>query len=131
MPIPRAVTRLNKAVGNKLLIHLAGLGPFVEFEHVGRKSGRTYRIPLNAFRSGDTITLALTYGTEVDWYRNVVAAGGCRIRMGKEWLTLGPPRTISTAEGMSRMPALARPILRTANVGDFVELDVVGAEPVR
>jgi deazaflavin-dependent oxidoreductase (nitroreductase family) len=129
MPIPRAVTRLNKAVSNKLLIHLAGHGPFVELEHVGRKSGRTYRIPLNAFRSGDTVTLALTYGPEVDWYRNVVAAGGCRIRMGRSWLTLGPPRSIPTPEGLRRVPALARPILGAASVTDFVELTVVGEEP--
>ena len=128
MPIPRAVTRLNKAVSNKLLIHLAGHGPFVELEHVGRRSGRTYRIPLNAFRSGDTVTLALTYGPKVDWYRNVVAAGGCRIRMGRSWLGLGPPRPLSTQEGLRRMPALARPILGAANVTEFVELDVLSEE---
>jgi deazaflavin-dependent oxidoreductase (nitroreductase family) len=129
MPIPRFVTHLNKAVGNKLLIHLAGHGPFVELEHVGRRSGRTYRIPLNAFRSGDVVTLALTYGPDVDWYRNVVAAGGCRIRMGRSWLTLGPPRSVATQEGLRRMPMLARPILRAASVTDFVELTVVGEEP--
>lgn len=128
MPIPQVVTRFNKAVGNKVLIHLAGLGPFVELEHVGRKSGKTYRIPLNAFRHGDVVTLALTYGPKVDWYRNVVAAQGCRIRMGGEILTLGAPRTISTAEGMRRMPFVARPILRTANVTDFVELPVVSRD---
>lgn len=129
MPIPRVVTRLNKAVSNKLLIRLAGHGPFVELEHVGRRSGRTYRIPLNAFRSGDTVTLALTYGPGVDWYRNVVAAGGCRIRMGRSWLTLGPPHRVPTQEGLRRMPALARPILGAARVTDFVELTVTGEVP--
>ncbi len=131
MPIPRVVTHLNKAVGNRLLIHLAGHGPFVELEHVGRRSGRTYRIPLNAFRSGDTVTFALTYGPRVDWYRNVVAAGGCRIRMGSAWLTLGPPREVTTDEGLRRMPAFARPILRAASVTDFVELAVLAEQPVR
>lgn len=124
------VTRFNKAVGNKVLIHLAGHGPFVELEHVGRTSGRTYRIPVNAFRTGDRVTFALTYGPKVDWYRNVVAAGGCRIRMGRRWLTLGAPQGLVTAEGMSRMPVIARPILRAAGVSDFIELPVISQEPV-
>jgi deazaflavin-dependent oxidoreductase (nitroreductase family) len=124
------VTRFNKAVANKVLIHLAGHGPFVELEHVGRRSGKVYRIPLMAFRHGEAVTLALTYGRKVDWYRNVVAAGGCRIRMGRELLTLGAPRRISPDEGLARMPAFARPILRANGVQDFVELPVLAARPV-
>lgn len=130
MAIPRALTRFNKAVGNKVLIHLAGHGPFVELEHIGRRSGKPYRIPLNAFRHGDTVTLALTYGPKVDWYRNVVAAGGCRIRMGRRWLALGAPQPLTPATGMARMPALAKPILRLAGVTDFVELPVVAEAPI-
>lgn len=129
MPIPLAVTKVNKAVGNKLLIHLAGHGPFVELEHVGRRSGQVYRIPLNAFRQGDRVTLALTYGKRVDWYRNVVAAGGCRMRMGRSILTLGAPVTLMPEVGLSRMPSPARFILRRANVTDFVELPVLSARP--
>ena len=130
MPIPLAVTRFNKAVGNRLLIHLAGHGPFLELEHVGRRSGTTYRIPLNAFRDGDVVTLALTYGSRTDWYRNVVAAGGCRMRMGGRWLVLGAPQPLASDVGMARMPVVARPILRTADVTEFVELRVLSESPV-
>ena len=76
MALPRAVGKFNKVATNKVLVHLAGHGPFVELEHVGRRSGRVYHVPLNAFRSGDTVTFALTYGPKVDWLRNVRAAGG-------------------------------------------------------
>lgn len=125
MSIPLWVTKVNKAVLNKVLIRLAGHGPFVELEHVGRRSGRTYRIPLNAFRHGDTVTLALTYGPKVDWYRNIRAAGGCRIRMGRSILTLGPPRVIGSEVGLARLPALPRRLLRLARVEDFVDLRVL------
>ena len=84
MAIPRAVGKFNKVATNKVLVHLAGHGPFVELEHVGRRSGRVYHVPLNAFRSGDTVTFALTYGPKVDWLRNVRAAGGCRVRLGRD-----------------------------------------------
>lgn len=131
MPIPQAVGTFNKAVTNKVLVHLAGHGPFVELEHVGRRSGRVYRVPLNAFRTGDTVTFALTYGPGVDWLRNVRAAGGCRVRMGGAILTLGAPVDLSTEVGMRRMPAPARPVLRLAKVDQFVEMPVVAVAPGR
>ena len=129
MAIPRAVTRFNKAVGNKVLIHLAGHGPFVELEHVGRRSGKTYRIPLNAFRHGDTVTFALTYGPDVDWLRNVRAANGARLRMRGSMLTLGAPVAVPTDVGLSRLPAPARIVLRLARVTGFVELPVLSERP--
>lgn len=135
MALPRGITKFNKAFGNKVMIHLAGHGPFVELEHVGRRSGTTYRIPLNAFRQQggdrDTVTCALTYGPDVDWVRNVRAAGGCRMRMGGQILTLGAPANLPTDVGLSRMPAPARVILRLAHVTEFIEMPVVGSRPAR
>ena len=125
MPVPLAVARVHKRFTNKLLIHLAGHGPFVELEHVGRRSGRVYRIPLGAFRHGDTVTLVLTYGPRVDWYRNLRAAGGGRIRMGRAILTLGPPRVIASEVGLARLPGYARVPLRLARVTDFIALRVL------
>ena len=124
---PHAVGRFNKVVTNKVFVHLAGHGPFIELEHVGRRSGRVYRVPLNAFRTGDTVTFALTYGPRVDWLRNVRAAGGCRVRVGREILTLGAPVDLSPDVGMARMPAPARLVLRLTRVERFVEMPVLSA----
>ena len=127
MAIPHAVGKFNKVATNKVLVHLAGHGPFIELEHVGRRSGRVYRVPLNAFRSRDTVTFALTYGPRVDWLRNVRAAGGCRVRMGREILTLGAPVELATDLGMARMPAPARVVLRLTRVDHFIEMPVLSA----
>jgi deazaflavin-dependent oxidoreductase (nitroreductase family) len=127
MAIPHAVGKLNKVATNKVLVHLAGHGPFIELEHVGRRSGRVYRVPLNAFRTDDTVTFALTYGPGVDWLRNVRAAGGCRVRMGREILTLGAPVDLPTQVGLARMPAPARVVLRLVRVDHFVEMPVLSA----
>ena len=99
MALPRAVGRFNKVVTNKLLVHLAGHGPFVELEHVGRRTGRAHRVPLMAFRSGDRVTFALTYGPDTDWLRNARAASGCRLRMRGEILTLAPLWTCRPGSG--------------------------------
>ena len=70
------------------------------------------------------VTLALTYGSDVDWLKNLRAAGGGRMRLGRTLLTLGAPSELSTAEGRARMPAVARMILPRVGVEEFVELSV-------
>lgn len=131
MVLPQRLARINKRVTNRLLRHLVGLGPFAELEHVGRTSGRSYRTTLLAFRRGEMVTLALTYGPNVDWLKNLRAAGGGRMRLRRDLLELGSPVEVSTAEGLSRMPAPVRLLLPRAGVTDFVELPVLRARPRR
>ena len=81
MPIPRTVGRWNKAGLNRVTRHIApwipGLGVVI---HRGRRSGRRYQTPVNVFPADDGYILALTYGPDTDWVRNVLAAGGCELR---------------------------------------------------
>ena len=57
----------------------SGRGPFSLVRHVGRKSGKTYETPLILARLGEDFVAELTYGPQVQWYQNVVAAGHCVI----------------------------------------------------
>ena len=61
---------------NPLTLGMArrGLGPFALIRHTGRKSGRTFETPLILARVPEGFVAELTYGPEVNWYRNVVAA---------------------------------------------------------
>ena len=36
-----------------------------------RASGRTYRTPINVFRRGDEYFFFLTYGSDVQWVKNI------------------------------------------------------------
>ena len=40
-------------------------------EHVGRKSGTRYSIPVLAWVDGDKVSIVLGYGRNSDWVRNV------------------------------------------------------------
>ncbi len=131
MPLPAALARFNRHVTNRVTRLLVGHGDFAELEHVGRRSGRTYRIPINAFRDGDVVTIALTYGPRTDWLRNVRAAGGARMLLRGQLLTLGAPCEVPTATGMARMPAPVRFVLPKIGSDQFVELPVLAATPVR
>lgn len=116
---------MNKRFLNRVMVHLAGHGPFVELEHVGRRSGSVHRVPLMAFRDGERITVALTYGPEVDWLKNLRATGGGRMHLGSDLVVLGPPRSLPTAEGLGRMPLGPRQILPVTGTTEFVEMEVL------
>jgi F420H(2)-dependent quinone reductase len=71
------VAAFNLAVTNRITSRSAARLPgFGILTHVGRKSGRVYRTPVNVFRTPEGFLIALTYGRESEWVRNVVAAGG-------------------------------------------------------
>ena len=57
----------------------SGHGPFSLVRHIGRKSGETYETPIMLARRIDGFVAELTYGSQVNWYRNIVAAGRCDI----------------------------------------------------
>src|SRR6202162_5478690 len=77
----RWVAAFNLAVTNRITSLFAGWLPgFGILTHVGRKSGRVYRTPVNAFRAPEGFLIALTYGRESEWVRNVIAAGGCKLQ---------------------------------------------------
>ncbi len=125
MPIPMRVTAFNKRYFNHLTIRLAGRGSFADLEHVGRTSGRTFHTPLMAFRSGNAVTVALTYGPDVDWLKNVRAAGRGRMHLRGRTFDLDAPRMIDPQEGLRRMPQPQRAALRwIIRCRDFVEFPV-------
>jgi deazaflavin-dependent oxidoreductase (nitroreductase family) len=72
---------LLKNTLNRFTIRIArsGRGPFSIVCHVGRKSGRAYETPVILAQVPEGFIAELTYGDTVDWYRNVVAAGGCLV----------------------------------------------------
>jgi len=76
LKLSRRVARFNRAVTNPIQSRYAWLlPPWVVICHRGRRTGRLYRTPVNAFRSGSTLAVVILYGEESDWVRNVLAGG--------------------------------------------------------
>jgi len=122
MPLPRFVARINRRVTNRLLAGLATRLPgFGVAIHIGRRSRRQYRTPVNVFRRGDRFTIALTYGLNADWVRNVLAEGGCTLETRGRTLRLAQPRLFHD-ESRRAVPAPVRLILGIVSVYDFLEL---------
>jgi deazaflavin-dependent oxidoreductase (nitroreductase family) len=105
--LSRRVARLNKVLGNPIQRQYAWLlPPWVIICHRGRRSGRLYRTPVNAYKHGRTLTVVVLYGEESDWVRNVLAGGAQVVRAGRTYDLLNARLTEPDhAEGAS---ALAR-----------------------
>ena len=66
----RWLAAFNLAVTNRISSRFAPRLPgFGIVTHVGRKSGRVYRTPVNVFRAPNGFLIALTYGRESEWVK--------------------------------------------------------------
>jgi deazaflavin-dependent oxidoreductase (nitroreductase family) len=70
--------------------------------HQGRRSGRLYQTPVNVFATEDGYVLALTYGPDTDWVKNVLVAGGCELRTRGRAIRLASPRLFPAMTGPPR-----------------------------
>jgi deazaflavin-dependent oxidoreductase (nitroreductase family) len=120
----RWVAAFNLAVTNRITNRFAARLPgFGILTHVGRKSGRVYRTPGNVFRAPEGFLIALTYGRESEWVRNVVAAGGCKLETRGVQYQLSAP-TIVHDPTRQRFPPFVRMILRVVGADDFMQLSI-------
>jgi hypothetical protein len=116
----------NKVVTNKLMIRIAGkrFSHFAVLGHVGRKSGRLYRIPIIAEPIQNGFVIALTYGKRVDWYENVAAKGSCSLKWKNRDYQLIHPEFIDRETGLMAFPAMFRSGLRMMGIQDFLKLEI-------
>ena len=118
----RWVAAFNLAVTNRITSRFAARLPgFGMLTHVGRKSGRVYRTPVNVFRAPEGFLIALTYGRESEWVRNVVAAGACKLETRCVQYQLSSP-TIVHDPTRRRFPIPVRIVLWFIGANDFMQL---------
>jgi deazaflavin-dependent oxidoreductase (nitroreductase family) len=95
----RFLRPFTSKVFNRLSIHFAGWLPsFAILTHIGRTSGKTYRTPINVFRRGEFYVFALTYGSDVQWLKNIMVAGECQMRTRGRDIHLVEPELIVDPE---------------------------------
>jgi deazaflavin-dependent oxidoreductase (nitroreductase family) len=127
MPIPRIVRQWNKAGLNRVTRHIAPWMPgFGVVIHRGRRSGRLYQTPVSVFVTEDGYLFALTYGSDTDWVKNVLAAGGCELRTHGRAIKLSSPRLYHD-ESRRDIRTLERQVLRIIGVADFLSVKSVPA----
>jgi deazaflavin-dependent oxidoreductase (nitroreductase family) len=124
----RWLAAFNLAVTNRITSRFAAWLPgFGIITHVGRKSGKVYRTPVNVFRAPNGFLIALTYGTQSEWVKNVLAAEGCQLETRGARYQLTAP-TIVHDPTRRRFPLLVRVILGVVGANDFMQLWIAEAQ---
>ena len=75
------IRRMNRAFWNPRAMETAGTpGAYASIvRHVGRTTGRAYETPVGAVATDDGFVIALPYGSQADWLKNVLASGSAEI----------------------------------------------------
>lgn len=103
----------------RLFVHR--LPGFAIINHRGRKSGQTYRTPMNVFRDGDDYLFALTYGSDVQWVKNILASGEADLRIGDKTIHLVDPDLFVDPK-RRLMPPHVRFMLGVMRVSEFLRM---------
>lgn len=121
MALPSSMTHFNRHANRFLGPVMRVLPGFGVVVHTGRKTGRQYRTPVKVFSRPRDYFIALTYGLDVDWVRNVLASGGCTLETRGRALRLTRPRLVRD-ERRRAASAPFRAIFALIHVSDFLEL---------
>jgi deazaflavin-dependent oxidoreductase (nitroreductase family) len=118
----RWLAKINIAVTNRITGLFAGWLPgFGILTHIGRKSGKVYRTPVNVFRAPNGFVIALTYSSQSEWVRNVLAAGGCELRTRGKKYQLSAPKVVRDPT-RKQFPFPVRLVLRLVGADEYMEL---------
>ncbi len=128
----RYVMRPMTKILNPLVKKVAGrkhMSMAARVYHTGRRSGRTYETSTGARLAGDVFVIPLTFGTESDWCRNLVAAGGGRIRLKARTYEVASPEVFAWEANRplvkSAYPAVMRLMLKGLGIKALLRLDIV------
>jgi deazaflavin-dependent oxidoreductase (nitroreductase family) len=78
--------------------------------HRGRKTGRALSVPVAVVAAPDTFVIALPWGPGTNWVRNVLAAGGARLRWKGRDHQVTDPRVLDAGEARPYFPPVLWPV---------------------
>jgi deazaflavin-dependent oxidoreductase (nitroreductase family) len=120
----RWLAKINIAFTNRITSLFAGWLPgFGILTHVGRRSGRVYKTPVNVFRASKGFIIALTYSSQSEWVKNVLAAGSCELKTRGKKYQLSSPNVVHDPT-RRRFPIPMRLVLRIVGADEYMELSV-------
>jgi deazaflavin-dependent oxidoreductase (nitroreductase family) len=102
----------------------SSFGPFSIVRHVGRRSGKRYETPIIVSRVRDGFVIELTYGPDVDWHKNVLAAGSCSLVWHGQEYVIDKIEPLDAETGRAAFPPSQRLILRLLGRTHFEKMKI-------
>jgi hypothetical protein len=97
--------------------------------HSGRRSGKEYITPIVAVRENGSFVIPLPYGLQVDWFKNVMAAGSCELIYHGKMYHASKPEMIALEDGIGVFARWVQSRLRRMNTEYLLRLNGIGDAP--
>jgi deazaflavin-dependent oxidoreductase (nitroreductase family) len=110
---------------NKLVLPLAGtrwMPLYGVMQHRGRRSGKLFCTPVVVRPAPDGFVVPMPWGETTDWYRNVRAAGGCRIRWKDRDYDLTQPEVVDSAAAGATFDGFQRSMMQRLKIQKVLHL---------
>ena len=101
--------------------------PFGLIHHRGRRTGIERTTPVAVRRVAGGFVVALAFGAQVDWHRNLQAAGGGRIRWRGRDYPIGAPEAIDAETALATFHPVQRAFLRLGRIDGYILVRDAGA----
>jgi len=110
--------KINKRYVNPLILKFAGrrYSPHAVVCHKGRKSARSYTTPIVIEPVTDGFIIPLPYGTDVDWCRNILAAGQCSIQWHGNSYSVVEPALVNAEDVIAELKPMHQRLFRMIGV---------------
>jgi deazaflavin-dependent oxidoreductase (nitroreductase family) len=95
--------------------------------HTGRTSGTPYQTPIVALRRPDGYLIPMPFGESTQWAKNVLAAGGGRLRQSGRTVGLDQPVVIPLEVADASLPAIIRFLSRRFGIRQYMHVRRVDA----
>ena len=113
---------------NPALIPIARrLPPLAVVRHQGRRSGRTYQTPVQAFATETGFIVAMLFNSNANWALNILGANGGEITKRGHRYAISKPR-LRGAEARAGLPAPFRALMRSLGIEAFLQFDAARLE---
>jgi deazaflavin-dependent oxidoreductase (nitroreductase family) len=112
-PVLNAARRASRATKPIVLRSAGRPGASASvIRHVGRTTGRSYETPVDAVATEDGFVIALPYGSNTDWLKNVLAKGSATIVDEGTTYAVDQPEIVATAVAAPLFPPETQRTLR-------------------
>ena len=101
MALPKWLAQVNKRVFNPMELR-KGTRPVLV--HTGRRSGTTFRTPIDAHEIAGGFLFIMNYGLSSDWVKNVLDAGTATLEIDGGSIDLVAPRVVPIEEAYPLLP---------------------------
>jgi hypothetical protein len=104
------------------LIARSSRGPFAIVHRVGRRSGKSYETPIALEPVDGGSVFDLTYGPDVDWYKNILVSGGCTLSWHRKDYVIDKIEPLNAEDGRAAFPQPIRLIIHLIHKQHFFKM---------